>query len=335
MNHEKANVDHLQRINIIDLCFIAFWSNVQIMFEIQKPTAIQELKSELLQQKQIRLFVKREDEIDSVISGNKFRKLKYNFIKAKESGITKILSFGGAYSNHIHALAYAGNRYGLKTIGIIRGERIEPLNPTLKDAEDFGMQMVFVNRETYRSKNMDSFLNDLRKQYGDIYIVPEGGSNVLAVQGCTEIIEELNEEFDYICCSCGTGGTLAGIICGLAGVKNVLGFPALKGGEFLKKDIGRLIFEYSDKEFNNWELIPNYHFRGYAKFDWDLISFINDFKSEFGIPLDPVYTGKMMFGVFDLLRRDFFSKGTKILAIHTGGLQGIRGFNERFGNLIK
>ncbi len=305
------------------------------MFELQKPTEIQELKNELLTQKEVRLFIKREDQIDPCISGNKFRKLKYNFLKAEELGYKTILTFGGAYSNHIHALAYAGNKYSFQTIGIIRGERIEPLNPTLKDSVEYGMRLEYISREHFRKKDDDEFIHALKDKFGVVFIVPEGGSNTLAVEGCEEIIDEIDMDFDIICCSCGTGGTLAGIISGLKGDKKVLGFPVLKGGEFLKKEIDKLILERNSRTWGNWELITDYHFGGYAKYNWDLASFINKFKMDFRVQLDPVYTGKMMFGIFDLLEKDFFKKGSTLLAIHTGGLQGIRGFNERFGELIK
>ena len=294
-----------------------------------------ELHDLLLKEKDLHLFVKREDQLDPIISGNKFRKLKYNLQAALESGHHTILTFGGAYSNHIHAIAYGGKQFGFKTIGIIRGEPTEPINPTLKDALAFGMELRYINREVYRHKSEPDFLANLKNQYGDFFLVPEGGSNVLAVKGCEELISDIEHDFDFICCACGTGGTLAGIICGLRGETKALGFPVLKGGEFLKKEISDLALSYSKKNYSNWRLITDFHFGGYAKFDWGLISFINDFKAKHDIPLDPVYTGKMMYGIFDLIKNDFFPPGSRIMAIHTGGLQGIRGFNERFGELIK
>ncbi len=304
------------------------------MFPVKQTNEV-EIYDPLLSEKDVRLFVKREDQLDEVISGNKYRKLKYNIEKAASDGHQTLLTFGGAYSNHIHALAYAGNKYSFKTIGIIRGERIEPLNPTLKDAEKFGMHLDFVDRAAYRLKSEESFIDELRNKFGDFYLVPEGGSNTYAVKGCVEIVRQIQQDFDFICCACGTGGTLAGIICGLVGRARAIGFPVLKGGEFLLNEVEQLAFDYSSKRYKNWQLMVDYHFGGYAKYSWDLIAFINDFKGTHGIPLDPVYTGKMMFGVFDLIKKDFFPPGSKIMAIHTGGLQGIRGFNERFGELIK
>ena len=271
----------------------------------------------------VQLFVKREDQIHPFISGNKFRKLKYNLEEAKILGFKTLLSFGGAFSNHITAVAAAGKEFGLNTIGVIRGEElVEEIehNPTLKFAEQCGMQFKFVTREVYRNKTSVHFIEGLKAEFGDFYLLPEGGTNTLAVKGCEEILTEQDTDFDYICCSVGTGGTISGLInCSKPG-QQILGFSSLKG-DFLKEDIGKFV------EKKNWQLITDYHFGGYAKINETLISFINEFKSNNQIPLDPIYTGKMMFGIFDLLEKGFFSKGSKILAIHTGGLQGVEGVN--------
>jgi 1-aminocyclopropane-1-carboxylate deaminase/D-cysteine desulfhydrase-like pyridoxal-dependent ACC family enzyme len=244
------------------------------------------------------------------------------------------LTFGGAYSNHIHAVAAAGALNGFQTIGVIRGEKYDPLNPTLSFAECSGMKLYYLSREQYRNKYENSVLKELKNKYGSFYLIPEGGSNAEGVKGCSEIIPELDREVDVIVVSCGTGGTMAGIIAGLNGKKHVIGFPVLRPGGFLQKDISYLIRSYNDSVYLNWHLETGYHFGGYAKYSRELIDFINNFKKKFSIPLDPVYTGKMMYGIFDLIKKGTFEKGTKILAIHTGGLQGIPGFNERFGNLL-
>lgn len=299
------------------------------------PSPIEEIQHNIFKEKNIRFFIKREDLLDPVVSGNKFRKLKYNIAEAKLQSNNTLLTFGGAYSNHIHALAYAGKKSGFKTIGIIRGEKIEPFNATLSDAASFGMQLEFISREAYRDKTSEYFMQKLKQKFGNFYVVPEGGSNTLAVKGCEELVYELEEEYDYVCCSSGTGGTLAGIICGLDGKSQVLGFPALKGAKFLKEDISRLIKGQNGKTYDNWRLMTDFHFGGYARFTPELVDFINDFKVKHSIQLDPVYTGKMFYGIFDLAAKDYFKAGSKILAIHTGGLQGIRGFNERFGSLIR
>jgi len=283
----------------------------------------------------IELFIKREDLTDPYISGNKFRKLKYNLIEAKKGGHHTILTFGGAFSNHIHAVAYAGYKFGFKTIGIIRGEEKLPLNATLMEATSYGMQLHYISRATYKNKLDSRFNDELKSKFGHYYLVPEGGSNTLAVQGCTEIVDEGLLKFNHICCAAGTGGTLAGIIAGLHGKNKVWGFPALKNAGFLKEIIADLILNYNGASYTNWKLILDYHFGGYAKYNWELISFINSFKRKHNIQLDPIYTGKLLFGIYNLVDKGFFDRGDRILAIHTGGLQGIRGFNDRFGNMIK
>lgn len=288
----------------------------------------QQVTLPLLDEKSIELFIKREDLIHPVISGNKFRKLKYNLIEAKNEGCHTLLTFGGAYSNHIAAVAGAGKEQGFKTIGIIRGEELKDNigeNPTLHFAQECGMELKFISRSEYRDKHNNSFINELKTAYGDFYLLPEGGTNALAVKGCEEILTHEDTGFDFICCAVGTGGTVSGLInCSQLG-QQVLGFPALKG-DFLKDEI--LKFAKNDQ----WELICKYHFGGYAKVAKELIHFINDFKMDTGIPLDPVYTGKMMFGILDMIKNNYFKQGTKILSIHTGGLQGIEGMNIKNKN---
>ena len=277
----------------------------------------------LLREKGITLYLKREDTIHPFVSGNKYRKLKYNLLEAKKQGKDTLLTFGGAFSNHIAATAYAGQEQGLKTIGVIRGEELENKwqnNPTLNMAHEHGMQFHFVSRSDYRLKNELSFLQDLAARFGDFYLLPEGGTNKLAVKGCAEILTQDDATFDYICSAVGTGGTVAGLINASRPHQTVLGFPALKGN-FLIEEIRTFA------QNQRWQLVTDYHFGGYAKVDQQLIDFINFFKNETGIPLDPIYTGKMLFGIFELVKRDVFSPGSQILAIHTGGLQGIQGMN--------
>ena len=271
----------------------------------------------------VHLFLKREDNIHSFISGNKYRKLKYNIEAAKKLGVSKLITFGGAYSNHIAAVAFAGQEFGFETIGIIRGDELEDKiqeNPTLLFAQGCGMQFKFISRESYREKHSMSYIEKLKKEFDNFYLLPEGGTNELAVKGCEEILTEADTYFDYVCCAMGTGGTISGIINSSKQGQQILGFPALKGS-FLKEDISRFVTR------KNWNIINEYHFGGYAKITMELIEFINQFKKENNIQLDPVYTGKMMYGIFDLLKKGYFKKGSKILAIHTGGLQGITGMN--------
>lgn len=271
----------------------------------------------------ISLTIKREDLNHPFISGNKLRKLKYNLLQAKAENKTTLLTFGGAFSNHIAAVAYAGKEQGFKTIGIIRGDelfdKIEE-NPTLKFAQENGMEFEFVSREDYRLKNEISFIEKLKNKFADFYLVPEGGTNELAVKGCEEILTTEDSVFNYVCCAVGTGGTISGLINSALPNQKILGFPALKG-DFLIDEIR--IFAQKD----NWELISDYHFGGYGKINLELIEFINAFFEENKVPLDPIYTGKMVFGVIDLIGQDYFPAHSKILLIHTGGLQGIEGMN--------
>ncbi|HHH49516.1 MAG TPA: 1-aminocyclopropane-1-carboxylate deaminase/D-cysteine desulfhydrase [Saprospiraceae bacterium] len=297
------------------------------------PTPIQKIGNELLAKKNIQLFIKRDDLTHPQVSGNKFRKLKYNLFNARKQEYQQLLSFGGAFSNHIHALAAVGKLFDFKTIGIIRGERIEPLNNTLSFAEKAGMQLEFISRSDYRLKKEKTFQEKLFSKFGKSYLIPEGGTNLLAIEGAKEIVLEAVQQIDadYYCLACGTGGTTAGIIAGLQGKKQVLSFSALKGS-FLQQDIYNLLKNYQPNPvYDNWQVQNDYHFGGFAKWNMALIKFINDFKSQHQIPLDPIYTGKLLFGIFDLIKKDYFPAGTKILAIHTGGLQGITGFNQRFG----
>ena len=271
----------------------------------------------------ISLTIKREDLNHPFISGNKLRKLKYNLLQAKAENKEALLTFGGAFSNHIAAVAYAGKEQGFKTIGIIRGDelwdKIEQ-NPTLRFAQENGMKFEFVSRDDYRLKNENAFIEKLRNKFGDFYLVPEGGTNELAVKGCEEILIEEDSAFDYVCCAVGTGGTISGLINSAMPNQKILGFPALKG-DFLTDEIR--IFAKKD----NWNLISDYHFGGYGKVNLELIEFINTFFEETKVPLDPIYTGKMVFGVIDLINKNYFPAHSKILLIHTGGLQGIDGMN--------
>jgi 1-aminocyclopropane-1-carboxylate deaminase len=260
-----------------------------------------------------------------LISGNKFRKLKYNLIQAEKEGHETLLSFGGAFSNHIAAVARAGREFGFRTIGIIRGEELEanPLaNPTLGRAIQDGMQLKFISRKDYREKTESGFQETLCREYGRFYLLPEGGTNALAVKGCEEILKEEDRQYNVICCSTGTGGTLAGIINSSDNRQKVIGFPALKG-DFIKKDICSFVSK------SNWYLENGYHFGGYAKINETLVAFINNFHLVTGVPLDPVYTGKMFYGLLDMVRREKFKRGSSILAIHSGGLQGTEGMNRK------
>ena len=277
----------------------------------------------------ITITIKRDDLLHEYVSGNKYRKLKYNLEEAKRLGYDTLLTFGGAYSNHIVATAAAGNEFGFKTIGVIRGDELATdyektlnENPSLNFAHQQGMNFKFIDRKSYRLKKEKAFIETLKKEFGNFYLIPEGGTNELAVKGCEEILSEKDKEFDYICCAIGTGGTISGIINTALPYQKVLGFPALKG-DFHKQEIQPYV-----NNDTNWELI-NYHFGGFAKINEVLVAFINDFKKQTNIQLDPIYNGKMLFGIIDLIKKNTLNRTHKILAIHTGGLQGIMGMNKR------
>ncbi|MFT6064241.1 MAG: 1-aminocyclopropane-1-carboxylate deaminase [Paraglaciecola sp.] len=293
-------------------------------------TQNQQIFLPILEEKKVELSIKREDLIHPFVSGNKFRKLKYNLKEAKKLKKKALLTFGGAYSNHIAATAVAGKLAGFKTFGIIRGEELgknltETIaeNATLREAHNNGMKLQFVSREDYRQKTSFGFIEKLKNKWGDFYLIPEGGTNILAVKGCEEILTEEDKQFNYICSALGTGGTISGLINSLGKQQKVIGFPALKGN-FLSEEIKK----YTIKR-KNWSLQKEYHFGGYAKYNEELIRFINEFKMDTNVLLDPIYTGKMVFGIIDLIKKDKFAEGTKILAIHTGGIQGIEGINKK------
>lgn len=273
---------------------------------------------------QVSLDVLRLDKIHPLISGNKWFKLKYNLLEAKNQSQNTLLTFGGAYSNHIVATAAAGEIFGFQTIGIIRGEEIQELNPYLQKAKDLGMRLHFVSREAYRQKNEENFVENLKNTFGDFYLLPEGGSNALALKGTKEILNFLKTEnlhYDFVCTCVGTGGTLAGIAASLYGLPTkILGLSVLKNASFLYQEVYKLLEQAHSRDFSSFQLLLDYHFGGYAKHKPELLDFIKNFSSETQIPLEPVYTGKLFFGIVDLLQKGFFPKKAKILLIHCGGV---------------
>ncbi len=273
----------------------------------------------------VSLVLKREDEIHPYISGNKFRKLKYNIEAAQAEGDKQLLTFGGAFSNHIAAVAAAGKQIGLATVGIIRGEELASKiagNDTLQYALNCGMSLHYVTREAYRRKELADFLSELKDQFGEFYLLPEGGTNALAVKGCAEILSEADASYDIICAPVGTGGTLAGLAEGAQEQQKIIGYSALKGTFQLRE-----VVKYSQNR--NVHIVDDYCFGGYAKVNEQLVRFMNNFKAKTGIPLDPVYTAKMMYGILEGIKNGDFKQNSRILAIHTGGLQGIAGMNKR------
>ncbi len=292
---------------------------------IQTPTPLQALSHKLLREKDIALFMKRDDLTHADVQGNKWRKLKYNLEYAKANNYTSILTFGGPMSNHIYSTAAAGKLFGLKTIGVIRGYAHLPLTPTLVFAKAQGMQLHFLSNAEYETRFSESTLEELKQTYGEFYAIPDGGSNVLAVKGVEEMMQEIDIDYDVCCVAMGTGGTTAGCVAGSKGRK-IIGFSSLKGVGSLSTEVERLVHEYSTLEnavtVCNWTINNDFHFGGYGKVTDELLAFVQQFEKEQNILLDPVYTSKMIFGVFGLIKNDYFARGTRIIVIHTGGLQG-------------
>lgn len=296
------------------------------MFITPQATPVQEIYDPLLDHHGVRLLIKRSDLVHPTISGNKWYKLKYNLLAARQQGYQALLSFGGAYSNHIHALAAAGHAYGFNTIGMIRGEAYQPLNPTLQFAVDHGMALHYLNRVDYRLKESVLFVEQLQQRFGEFYLLPEGGTNELAVQGCRELLADVVEPFDLVACACGTGGSFAGLVAALNGTHQALGVAVLKGAEFLRDAVQQWVLQSTRQQFDNWQIESDYHHGGYAKTTPELLAFMQDFEQLHGIPLDPVYTGKLFFALYALVKQQHFARGTTLLAIHSGGLQGRAGF---------
>ena len=272
--------------------------------------------------KELTVSVLREDLVHPYISGNKWRKLKYNSIDFKSSGKKTLLTFGGAFSNHLIATAAFSSENGINCIGIVRGEEIK--NNYLNFIQSNGMKLHFISRSEYRNKNTKEFLTDIinvlikKKLINDpdeVFILPEGGSNASAVLGASEIMDEIPESIDIIGCACGTGATLAGISKKMRLHQKVLGISVLKANGYFEKEVARL-----GGNLENIILNYDYHFGGYAKRNKILLDFCDDFKLKTHIPIEPVYTGKLFFAINDLIKNDYFKKGTRVTLIHTGGV---------------
>jgi 1-aminocyclopropane-1-carboxylate deaminase len=289
------------------------------------PSPLEYLRDDRLGAAGVEVWLKRDDLIHPQLPGNKWRKLKYNLAAAAADDQRTLLTFGGAYSNHIRATAAAGHYFGFGTIGVIRGEEHLPLNSSLSAAVGHGMRVWYLNRGDYRRKAEPFVVDELRRRFGSFYLLPEGGSNELAVRGCTEVVDEIERDFDVICCPCGTGATLAGV-AGVPGVRpapgvgqrRAIGFSVLKGGEFLAGEVAELQRRTFGSVGSNWRVETRFHFGGYARRNAELDDFIADFSRRHGIRLDWVYTGKMMYGIFALAREGFFSAGARVVALITG-----------------
>ena len=296
------------------------------------PSPLQRISHPLLEEKALQCYVKRDDLIHPEIMGNKWRKLKYNLAAIEELGQKSLVTMGGAFSNHIAAVAAAARENNLHSVGIIRGEELtKNSNPTLIRASENGMSLHFVDRTIFRAWREQPAL--LTTKYPNHYFLPEGGTNELAIKGCEEIVTEIDQEFDVIVTPIGTGGTFAGVLKALSPHQKILGVSSLKG-TFVHDEIRNLLSKYAISQLN-YQIIDDYHFGGYGKTTRELIDFINWFKENLGLSLDPIYTGKSFFAVWDMIKSNKFEKNLKIVILHTGGLQGIEGFNRKNENIIQ
>jgi len=320
---------------------------------IKKPmaTPLTQLHSPLFTQYQVKVWMKRDDLNHPVVQGNKWHKLKYNLIQAKLTHKNTILTFGGAYSNHIAATAAAAKDADLQSIGVIRGNELEnspeKWSPTLQVAAENGMQFIFIDRQTYRLKATSDFLTNLQKQYPTSFIIPEGGSNKYAVLGFEDLVTDLYQqcpEWTHIFSPVGTGGTLAGLIhfsnihqlnTKNTSCRTIVGIPVLKNGDYLSNQIQELLSQATDKlQVDNiqtvaWKLLTQYHDGGYAKQSNKGRNSQHEFEKEFSILLDPIYTSKMIYAFYDQLKTGKIPKGSSIILLHTGGLQGRKNLNKQ------
>jgi 1-aminocyclopropane-1-carboxylate deaminase len=285
---------------------------------LRLPSPLAELHDDRLASAGVRLHLKRDDLISPDIPGNKWRKLKYNLAAARAQGHRVLLTFGGAYSNHIRATAAAGHYWGFATVGVIRGEEHRPLNSSLDYAVRHGMRLAYLDRAAYREKTSPAAIESLHRRFGEFYLLPEGGSNAEAVRGCAEVPGEIGADFGLICCPCGTGGTLAGLAHGLGAGQRALGFSVLKGGQFLARDVAGLQRAAFGASTENWSIEHGFHFGGFARRTPALEAFIAGFGERHALALDRVYTAKMMYGIFALAGQGAFRRGTSIVAVITG-----------------
>lgn len=291
------------------------------------PSILTKIEDAVLEQYQVELWIKRDDLLHPIISGNKWRKLKYSLNHALSVGADTVISMGGAYSNHLHALAYVGQVLGLKTIGLIRGEPSATLTPSLLDMQQWGMELRFVSRSDYRVLRQYKQWHDLPDLKARHYWLPEGGAQALALQGVAELVGEIDIAYDTLCVPCGTGATLAGLVTAVDANVAVIGCAALKNAGFLTADVNALL----PHPYPNWQIMLDYHFGGFAKTNAELLAFIDAFELKTQIPLEPVYTGKMLYALYDLIQKRAFNVNQRIIAVHTGGLQGKRGMLTHSG----
>ncbi|MGB0806550.1 MAG: 1-aminocyclopropane-1-carboxylate deaminase/D-cysteine desulfhydrase [Salibacteraceae bacterium] len=293
-----------------------------------KKAEIQEIQEPLFIEKGVRVFMQRDDLLHPGISGNKWRKLKFNVLDAASKKLNTLVTVGGSHSNHIAAVAAAGKEFGFKTVGLIRGYEGYRNNPTLKQAAEMGMDIRFLDKAQYNELH-DVHLPKLEKEIGSYYFVPMGGGNELGTQGSMEIVNDTPHNTTHIAVACGTGSTLAGIHLAAQQNQNCIGFPVMKNGDFIRDEVIEFQKNFS-KPVSKLNLVTDYHFGGFGKMKPELLDFINLFYKKHQIPLDGIYTGKMMFGLFELIDKNHFPTGSILTAIHTGGVQGNLGLMERY-----
>jgi 1-aminocyclopropane-1-carboxylate deaminase len=307
---------------------------------IPSSAPVSDVADEFFSEQDLSVKLLRLDLIDPVLSGNKAFKLIPNLVAARTAGFDTVLSFGGAYSNHIHALAEAGQRFGFKTIGVIRGDDGQADSHTLRFAASRGMRFIRVSRQDYRRRADTQYIDQLRALLGEFYLIPEGGANETGVRGSMQLASVINTSLhgcwpDEILLACGTGTTMAGLIAGIGEMRAkkllsntitpfIRGVAVLKQGEFLRDDINGYLQDLSAPEFDlpEWAIETGYHYGGYARFPETLATFVQGFEQKHGILLDPVYTAKLMSAVYQRSATGLCRPGTRLLLLHTGGLQG-------------
>ncbi len=302
-------------------------------------SVLHELNDPILQAHQVRLYVKRDDLIDAAVSGNKWRKLKFNILQCQQYKNAGVLTFGGAFSNHLVATAAACQKAGLKSVGVVRGDELNPdSNATLASCRELGMQLHFVSREEYHLRSERYYHEELLKDFPNLLVIPEGGANYWGMIGCQEVVGEIDLEFDRVVMAQGTTTTSCGVLLGLSGSQFLSAVPVLKGFDSFS-EMSRLFgksgidAETTEQLLAQAQILDQYHFGGYAKFDEELLEFIRGFYHAHQLKLDPIYTGKAMFGLFEEVKKGSYD-GETIVFLHTGGLQGVDGIEERIGERL-
>jgi 1-aminocyclopropane-1-carboxylate deaminase len=302
-------------------------NNLLTQLEIMAPSAELIIQPDWATTHGITLVVKRDDLLHPIISGNKWRKLKYALLEAHDNKVKHIVSFGGGYSNHLHALGYCCQQLDIQLSAIVRGDYSQNPSPMLQDLKCWNANIQYVDRQTYRQRVNPTYLQTLQQQYPNALLIPEGGSQLQSLKGVAEIISELQNEYDYVLAPVASGGTLAGLVSGLShngklSDCKILGIGVLKGEGYLEQLVTGLLAK--DKHTKNWHINHNYHFGGYAKSNHELRQFCQEFYQQTKIEIEPIYSGKLFFALRDLIAKGYFEQKSRILVLHTGGLQGAR-----------